>query len=362
MEPPQKKPKIQNMSTIQAILSHEYTEPNKLMEVYVTAVDDKKQISKIMQQLATLLPVPQLQHLKRVKDNKIILCSKEDVGSLEKLKPFLEAKALDTAIIEEILQKTEIVEVPATPPKLRWQYDIVHRIWPCKFHPDKYMEQRYEGTNFTDKEKEFHWNIATLMMDISRKILDNQGIGVCVDPRFNSLVAMSSSFTTKSPVMHCPMILVDYVARTQDSGAWNEKLNSAEDFMESEKDSEHTLAGIPKRFKQFMDEHEDHKNIKLGAERLRNTEKLKSEDVQMLDGDNLAKYGPYLCTGYDVYLLQEPCLMCSMALVHSRAKRVFFIKFSDNGSLATRFQLHSVPELNHHYEVYHIKCDNIDMS
>jgi len=72
----------------------------------------------------------------------------------------------------------------------------------------------------------------------------------------------------------------------------------------------------------------------------------------LLRADNLAKFGPYLCTGYDIYLLQEPCLMCSMALVHSRAKRVFFVKNSENGALATRFQLHSVRELNHHYEVF----------
>lgn len=32
----------------------------------------------------------------------------------------------------------------------------------------------------------------------------------------------------------------------------------------------------------------------------------------------------YLCQDCDVVLLVEPCIMCAMALVHSRARRVAF--------------------------------------
>ena len=34
----------------------------------------------------------------------------------------------------------------------------------------------------------------------------------------------------------------------------------------------------------------------------------------------------YLCVGYDVYTTHEPCSYCCMALVHSRIRRLFYLK------------------------------------
>ena len=41
----------------------------------------------------------------------------------------------------------------------------------------------------------------------------------------------------------------------------------------------------------------------------------------------------YLGTGSDVFLVNEPCAMCSMALVHFRIKRLFYVRNSKNGVL-----------------------------
>lgn len=43
---------------------------------------------------------------------------------------------------------------------------------------------------------------------------------------------------------------------------------------------------------------------------------------------------------------------CAMALVHSRIQRVFYGASHLDGALGSKYQVHTQPGLNHHFDVY----------
>ena len=74
-----------------------------------------------------------------------------------------------------------------------------------------------------------------------------------------------------------------------------------------------------------------------------------------MDSDSF-KNGQYLCTGYDVYLSKEPGVFESMALVHSRVRRVIFcMSNKDDGGLGgtgSAASVHELPGTNHRFRAF----------
>lgn len=61
----------------------------------------------------------------------------------------------------------------------------------------------------------------------------------------------------------------------------------------------------------------------------------------------------YLCHNLLVYTTHEPCVMCSMALVHSRIGRVIYLKdVPETGGLTSNYQLGDRDGLNWKYEIW----------
>lgn len=72
----------------------------------------------------------------------------------------------------------------------------------------------------------------------------------------------------------------------------------------------------------------------------------------------------YICTSYDAYVSREPCLMCGMALLHSRIQRIFLVENSKISASCpkdepfSRMKLHVNEMLNHRFEVWMVRKEN----
>lgn len=312
------------------VLSDDFGEDLPLVNVYIGTISNFKNISKIIVELNSLLPIPDLIHLKRINKGDIIIYPVEN-NEKSKILNKLKSQNFDIAQIDNI----RTASVTKNPPKIRRQFDIANKFWPCNFHPNKYLEKLFNNILFTPEEIKNHIEYMKVAIDTAvyakKKYLEQVQIGtVVVDPRLNSIVAVG--YRTPGPCRHSVMVAVDNVAKTQNGGAWNKSV-------ETDEENKLTLMGFPDDILKFLVA--KYKHIKFGAVRFKS-------QVDLIDPTD----GPYLCTGYYVYVTHEPCVMCGMALIHSRAKRVFFGTKSSNGGLETLCKIHTVKDLNHHYEVF----------
>lgn len=112
------------------------------------------------------------------------------------------------------------------------------------------------------------------------------------------------------------------------------------------------INGVAERDRKQSDE----LKVKMAHKKQKCCEKEDAAGRKLIETTNNTKPSDsYLCTGYDVYLDQEPCAMCAMALVHSRARHVVFDRANpSDGVLLSSFKLHTIKSINHHYRVFQL--------
>lgn len=327
--------------TIKTILADDLTALPTSRIYFAGKINDRKDTSSAIAELSLKLPIECIGHVKRVnKDNEILLCSMDqlkriieddlaiDIGNDLEIEKNLKSALVRLTIPEDISTKVTSdvrrINIPDYQPALRWQYEQVRSEWPCKFHENKYLERLWDNSLFNDDELRRHQKFIDVCEFLSKE-LKGVGVGIAVNPYNNRIVAMGFDKSHLNPVQHESMDLIDQVAITQGGGAWS---TQHDDYYQ--KLSQKVTAEF---------------NVDVGEGLF---EKSTSSD------DNLHKFGPYLCTGYSIYLLNEPCLMCSMALIHSRARRVFYHRQRSHGALGSITKLHANKNLNHRYEVFHV--------
>ena len=322
----------------------------KHCDVIVCDVVDKKQTSRFVKELADKLPKEhQINHLKRIRSISEATCNRLQivVTTLATLKEYSCKSRDDEAILENDVMEylkhyyvgitgmnctPQVVQAAAIPPLTRIQYENAKSNWPVTFHEDKALEDKIGCREFSDKElsRIAHYcaHIDSCTDAGSQSTTADKLVSVAhskalvVDPKSAQILVYVGDLRTDHPLKHAAMVAIDSIALQQGGAPLTVPINS---------------------------------NTQIGSCFIQ-TKMQSSNDLPAVDLDTQPDHPmrslPYLCTGYDIYLTHEPCTLCSMALLHSRISRVFYVHSSQYGALGSLYSLHNNAKLNHHFEVY----------
>ncbi|XP_051567087.1 probable inactive tRNA-specific adenosine deaminase-like protein 3 [Myxocyprinus asiaticus] len=301
------------------VLSEEQSRDTELLPAFAAPIIEKRETSRLVKELALSHPLPGLQHIKRVRACKdksrphpleVIVCLAKDVQKMDASEEVTLADLLCTHSFDSRgLGEPFLVEIPASPPLTRAQFEKASKYWPTSFHEDKQVTSALRGQLFTadQKAKMQEYMMAAIKAAKYGRERGMDAVGaVIVDPESERIIAVSHDCKNVShPLHHAVMVCIDLVACGQSGGAYKYEKYPACHYSSPE-----TLS-----------------NAKETGQ-------------------------PYICTGYDLYVTREPCVMCAMALVHSRINRVFYGAPSADGALGSKYKIHCQKDLNHHFEVF----------
>ncbi|EFN73960.1 tRNA-specific adenosine deaminase-like protein 3 [Camponotus floridanus] len=377
--------------TAKPILGSDFTEVLPLHEVYVGILKQRKDTSAAIQSISAVLPG--FAHLKRCSNGKLLLAplrsnelsranGEEDITLGEdELKNQLKERGFDLSLFED---KFQVTKVPAKAPRTKLQAGEASKIWPVNFHPDQTIERLIDGSIFDDDCLHAIERIMSLVIEAARleAVGDVRctGAAAVVDPEDGRILAISAARVDQHPMWHAAMLAVDLVARLHDGGAWRlndedlTKRRMDEGTLDERVDSDVETENLnfKDRLRKIKRKYEEETPLcyptslssltfpvqmpletQVGRKGRRSDGDRVEDPQQEEYGRNVEKCGPYLCTGYWVFLLMEPCPMCAMALLHSRVAMIFYGAVNQNlGVLGSRAVLHTVPGLNHRYRVW----------
>lgn len=313
------------------MLSEEECQGVELLPAYAAPILCKKETSRLVKEVSAIYPLPDLQHLKRVRackeeprqhDLEILIClasplqKEESALLLPELLPNIKVDCCS-------LGEPFVVHVPARPPLTRPQFRESSSHWPTSFHENKHVTKALDGQLFSREEKSRMQKYMEQAIQAARSgaAIGMKAVGaVVVNSSTGEVIAVGHDCRRGcNPLLHASIVGIDLVSHAQGGGVYSYDVYPDCKFFLSPNDNECT----------------------------------KIEPVDSPHGLHPNSEGlPYICTGFDLYVTREPCTMCAMALLHSRIQRVFYGAPSPDGALGSKYRIHSRKDLNHRFDVF----------
>ncbi|XP_015936078.3 tRNA-specific adenosine deaminase TAD3-like [Arachis duranensis] len=380
--------------------------------VFASAIDPQN-ANHIVRRLNQIAPLENLRHVKRIQKKvlergqvqlSVILCAaSEGDNQLDSVPPALQELISSFQLSPFI---TKVCKYAATS-KEEWQEQC--KIWPTSYHPRTY---NIDGiTGFSDENSECIFKFMQSAMELATSDGVVVNAAVIVDPSAKQIISrardqvfawstnkenssIDSSCNRKSEFSSSDVISNNFA--THESFQVNESNNQLKQpytgvaclypwqWAKQQLHSQSSYYCHPLRHAAMVavessaardryifpsEENNGEKPLELDHENPSSTSSpakrqktvcttVENDDDQLKarnQSSNQLLERPYLCTGYDIYLVWEPCTMCAMALVHQRIRRIFYAFPNRNaGALGSVHRLQGEKSLNHHYAVFRV--------
>ncbi|KAK6940377.1 Cytidine and deoxycytidylate deaminase domain [Dillenia turbinata] len=375
------------------------------VSVYASVIEPKI-ANTLVRRLNQIAPLENLRHVKRVRKQcldggkmqlTVILCLACENGSLSGSMPKDIVELINSYQLSAFV--TKVCKYAALS-KEEWEEQC--KLWPTSYHPPTY---NIEGiTGFSEEESQLIFSFMKLAIRLATSTNDQVvNAAVIVDPSSKQIIASAcdqihSWNTTVSKTSLEPgqleqsavftSCLTPVVGAMLNGSAGRSKqltdvsclhpwhwpqpqLLASSSFFHPLRHAamvaiESSAAGDRLLFPSNQDirnqcSHEDDMQSVYSNSPAKRQKTVPLEVVDSEPVDNCSiivgpeQVRPYLCTGYDIYLVWEPCAMCAMALVHQRIRRIFYALPNPNaGALGSVHRLQGEKSLNHHYAVFRI--------